>query len=163
MHTDSESPPLVASSQIQGNILEPFGTDHQAFVALCFCNDRDGARRWLREAAERVSFTAEVVERRGDSDAEVSWLNVGLTATGLVTLQPGVAADLVGFEAFWSGPLGSRIDESGRLTTTPPLLGDADAAAPKNWLIGGPDGPPVDALLTLGARDSTALEQLVYR
>jgi Dyp-type peroxidase family len=90
-----------------------------------------------------------------------SLMSVGLTATGLVLLSPEVAADLVGFEAFWVGPLGTRLDDSGRITSTPALLGDVGASDPTLWAIGGARRPPVDALLTLAADDEETLRQRV--
>ena len=156
MPTDPDMRPIANSIQIQGNILAPFRCDHQAFLALGFRHERDRARHWLGELAGQVSSTENV---RGAERA--SFLNVGLTATGLVTLHPEVAADLVQFEAFWRGPLGTRLDESGSLTTTAALLGDVDASDPTSWLVGGPDRPPVDGMLTLAATDRNALDAQV--
>ncbi|HEX5994323.1 MAG TPA: hypothetical protein VFY84_04190, partial [Jiangellales bacterium] len=120
--------PLAASQEIQGNILAPFRNDYQAFLFLSFRNQRASARRWLGDAVHRVSSTADVPAAREDKRIapQRSWMNLGLTATGVVTLHPEVAADLARFEAFWSGPLGTRRDESDHLTTTPALLGDVD-------------------------------------
>src|SRR5437773_40923 len=165
MTTVPDSRWLTTSRAIQGNILAPFRNTCQAFLFLSFRNQRADARRWLGAAAERVSLTADVFAAGGDvtarRDSQVYWMNLGLTATGLVTLHPEVADDLVRFEAFWSGPLGTRVDEAGHLTTTPALLGDVDASDPKFWLVGGPERPPVDALLTLAAEDKETLSQAV--
>jgi Dyp-type peroxidase family len=162
MSTGPESP-LADPQQIQGNILRPFGGQCQAFLFLSFRNDRAAARRWLAAAAGRVAGTDDVGAARDGSRiaAGESLLNVGLTATGLVTLHPEVAGDLVGFEAFWKGPLGPRLDDTGRLTTAPALLGDVGDSDPESWLIGGPGRAPVDALLTIAAEDETTLEQRV--
>src|SRR5689334_4330669 len=143
--------PLADPQQIQGNVLRPFGGAHQAFLVLSFRSNRPGARSWLAAAATRVSGTAEVHELRTAPGPTPALLNVGLTATGLVLLHPEVARDLVGHDAFWRGPLGLRLDDAGRITTAPALLGDVDRADPRSWVVGGPDGPPVDALLTLAA------------
>ena len=149
--------------QIQGNILQPFDGHHQAFLFLSFGNKRAGARAWLGAAAGRVDCTADVVAARAASRiaAGRSLMSVGLTATGLVTLHPEVAGDLVGFDAFWQGPLGNRLDDGGRITNTPALLGDVGASDPTSWVIGGVRRPPVDALLTLAADDEETLRRRV--
>jgi Dyp-type peroxidase family len=148
---------LTTSTEIQGNILAPFRCTYQTFVFLSFGNRRAAARRWLSVTVGRVSSTADVRQ-----NAQRTFLNLGLTATGLATLHPEVAADLVRFEAFWSGPLGIRVDESGGLTTTASLLGDVDASDPENWQVGGLR-EPVDALLTIAADDPETLDDRVRR
>jgi Dyp-type peroxidase family len=151
MATDPAAGKLT-TSQIQGNILAPFRCSHQAFLFIGFRHRRDDARRWLGDVAGRVSSTDDV--RR----AKQKWyLNIGLTATGLVVLHPELAGDLSQFTAFWSGPLGSRHDDAGALTTTAALLSDVDASAPTSWVVGGSDRPPIDALLTLAAGDGKTL------
>ena len=148
MAADPDSPPLASSDQIQGNILAPFRCDHQAFVFLSFRHNRNGARQWLGDVAGRVTSTKDARDSKG-----VPFRNLGLTATGLVVLHPELASVLAQFEAFWNGPLGSRIDDSGDLTTTAALLSDVDASDPTAWVVGGPDRPPIDAVLTIAAED----------
>ena len=149
--------------QIQGNILAPFRCDHQAYLVVSFRNRRPGAKQWLGALTDSITSAADVpvgiTDKRGDKVPP--WRNLGLTATGLVTLDPELAADLLPFEAFWSGPLGSRFDESGRLTTTAALLGDVDASDPTYWVFGGPERAPVDAVLTVAADDERTLSDLV--
>jgi Dyp-type peroxidase family len=153
--------PLATSAQVQGNILAPFGTGQQAFLFLSFGNQQTAARDWLAAAVTRVSSTADVrAAKEGAVPRPASWMNIGLTATGIVTLHREAAADLIGFRAFWNGPLGSRLDEDGRLTTTAALVGDVDGADPTHWVIGGPEGPPVDALLTIAADGDDLAERL---
>jgi Dyp-type peroxidase family len=149
--------------QIQGNILAPFRCDHQAYVVVSFRNRRAGAKQWLGALADSITSAADVPvgtkDKRGDKVPP--WRNVGLTATGLVTLHPELATGLLPFEAFCSGPLGSRFDESGHLTTTAALLGDVDASDPTYWVFGGPERAPVDAVLTIAADDESTLSDLV--
>jgi Dyp-type peroxidase family len=141
--------------QIQGNILAPFRCDHQAFMFVRFHHQQDNARQWVADVAGRVSST---------DDARTAgrsvYLNLGLTATGLVALRPQVAADLVQFTAFWNGPLGARFDDSGALTTTAALLSDVESSDPRSWVVGGPDGSPVDALLTIASGEETFEERV---
>jgi Dyp-type peroxidase family len=156
MATDLDSRPLASSGQIQGNILAPFRCDHQAFVFLSFRHRKDSARQWLNDVAGRVSSTDQVRPA-----GETTLLNLGLTATGLVALHPEVAADLVALEAFWNGPLGARLDDAGDLTTTAALLSDVDASDPRTWVVGAPDQPPVDAVLTVAATDGGTLDAAI--
>ncbi|WP_250030763.1 Dyp-type peroxidase [Paractinoplanes maris] len=159
--------PLARPEQIQGNILRPFGGKYQAFLVLSFGNDQAGARRWLAGIAGRVTGTAGVPPRAAPGKPRFApgqtLLNVGLTASGLVVLHPETAGRLAAYEAFWSGPLGSRLDDAGRLTTTPAMLGDTGRSDPGNWVIGGV-GPAVDAVLTIATgKDRDAFDQAVER
>ncbi|MET0419865.1 MAG: Dyp-type peroxidase [Actinoplanes sp.] len=157
--------PLVDAQQIQGNIIRPFRGQHQAFLFVSFRQNRAGARAWLGAVADRVAGTEDVPQGRklnGGHGPSVL-MNVGITASGLVLLHPETAADLAQYEAFREGPLGLRLDDTGHFTTTAALLGDVDASDPRKWVIGGPGGPPVDALLTLAADDQRALDKAVLR
>jgi Dyp-type peroxidase family len=155
--------PLDDPQQIQGNILRPFRGQYQAFLFLSFRSNRTGARTWLGAAADRVAGTRDVPESRQAGHPDAALMNVGLTATGLVLLHPEVAGHLSPYAAFWQGPLGLRLDDSGRITTAAALLGDVDRSDPRTWAIGRPDGPPVDALLTLAADDQRILDEAVQR
>ncbi len=150
------------AAQIQGNILRPFRGDHQAFLFLSLRSDRAGARSWLAGAAARATGTDEVPQSRPAPDGTPAraLLNVGLTATGLTLLHPEVAGDLAGHLAFWQGPLGTRLDDAGAITSAPALLGDLGPGDPSQWVVGGP-GRPVDALLTLAADDEATLRRRV--
>lgn len=150
--------PLSDSTQIQGNILRPFRGDHQAFLFLSFRSDRSGARAWLAAAATRATGNEDVPQSRTANAAAL--LNVGFTASGLVLLHPEVSGDLVGHAAFWQGPLGTRLDDAGAITSAPALLGDLGPGDPSQWVVGGP-GRPVDALLTVAADESGALQDAV--
>ncbi|MGK5684264.1 Dyp-type peroxidase [Actinoplanes sp. URMC 104] len=149
--------------EIQGNILRPFGGKHQAFVALSFRHDRARAREWLGRIADRVTRN-DAVPPRGENRLPPgrTLLNVGLTATGLYLLHPETAGVLAGHDAFWSGPLGPRLDASGNVTTAPALLGDVGTGDPQNWVVGGLD-VPVDALLTIAAGDYRTIRDAVAR
>ncbi|GIE88445.1 Dyp-type peroxidase [Actinoplanes regularis] len=150
------------AAQIQGNILRPFRGDHQAFVFLSYRSDRAGARAWLAGAATRATGDDEIQQSRPAPDGTPAraLLNIGLTATGLTLLHPEVAGDLAGHLAFWQGPLGTRLDDAGAITTAPALLGDLGPGDPSQWVVGGP-GRPVDALLTVAARTRNTLQDAV--
>ena len=155
--------PLAEPQLIQGNILRPFAGRRQAFLVLSFRSNRRGARAWLGALAGRVAGTGDVGAARDGTHLEPSrsLLNVGLTATGLVLLHPEAAGDLAVYDAFWRGPLGTRLDDAGRLTTAAALLGDVGRSDPSTWVIGGPGGPPVDALLTVAAEDDETYAEAV--
>jgi Dyp-type peroxidase family len=155
--------PLDDPQQIQGNILRPFRGQYQAFLFLSFRSNRTGARAWLGAAADRVAGTLDVPESRQAAQQDAALMNVGLTATGLVLLHPEAAPHLAVYDAFWQGPLGTRLDDSGRLTTAAALLGDVDRSDPRQWAIGAPDGALVDALLTIVAEDERVLDRAVLR
>jgi len=164
--------PLRDSANIQGNILAPFNKPHQVFLFLSFGNNQGGAKRWLASLDGRIATTRQVVnynERHRElrkkyglaqatekSEAKI-WMGVGLTSWGLVTLHPELAADLFAYDAFWRGPLGEGTDENGNWTAPAALLGDHGQSDPCNWVVGGPEQRPVDALLTIAADDRNAL------
>ncbi len=137
-----------------------------------------GARSWLAELTRppggRIATTRQVArfndrfreERRrlgsqplgsqplgrGDPpDLKAVWVNLGLTCSGLLTLHPELERQLDGYEAFRQGASGRRTDEYGDTTTTAALLGDEGDSGPEGWVIGGPAGEPVDALVTVAA------------
>jgi hypothetical protein len=145
-------PQLRSSEKIQGNILAAFNKPFQAFLFLNFRNDGASARAWLGSLLEqnRVA-TTEAVAKHNRKNKSQTWLAVGLTRSGLLTLHPELAADLSPFQAFWEGPLGTRRDGYGNATTTAALLGDEGDSDPSHWVIGGPNQDPVDALVTLAA------------
>jgi Dyp-type peroxidase family len=164
---------LRSSETIQGNILAPFNKPNQMFLFLNFNNDQHGGRQWITALTDhrRIAATKAVAEHNaerkarnaegGAPGAEQIWMGVSLTSSALVTLHPELAADLVTYDAFWRGPLGEGRDEHGHLTPSPALLGDEDESAPKDWVIGGPNQPPVDALVTIAADSAHDLGEQV--
>jgi Dyp-type peroxidase family len=167
--SEARTEELRGSEQIQGNILAPFNKPVQLFLFVNFNNDQDGARQWLTVLTDddRIATTKAVVEhtaeyrawkaKGGAQHLRQTWMGIGLTSSGLVTLHPELAADLVEYEAFWQGAVGDRTDELGYPTTTPTLLGDKGASDPRNWVIGGPYQSPVDALVTIASDTENAL------
>jgi Dyp-type peroxidase family len=167
---------LRDSKKIQGNILAPFNKPHQLFMFVNFRRNGDAGRTWLGRliADERFATTEMVAAHNLDyykAKAELGvqelaskdelrkmWIGVGLTSWGLVTLHPELAADLVAYAAFWRGPLAEGADENGNRTPPAALLGNQTKSDPRGWVIGGPDQPPVDALVTIAADDRDALQ-----
>lgn len=148
---------------VQGNIIAGFQKDHQIFAFLRFADDA-GARAWLAEMIPLVATTAQVGEfnrrfstlrrERGGEDPPgmtAVWVGLALTAHGLTTLAPTLAADLrrpeYELEAFATGP-------AARAET----LGDVGPSAPDRWVVGGAAQEPVDVLLTVAADEPEDLE-----
>jgi Dyp-type peroxidase family len=172
---------LKGSTEIQGNILAAFNKPLQRFLFLSFDRDRDGARRWLRRLVRdgRIATTRDVAPhnweyrelrkkygaRRLRLQPMVSqdWMAVGLTSWGLVTLHPELATDLVPYGAYWRGPLGGARDAHGNWLAPAAIIGDEDKSDPSEWVVGGPDQIPVDALVTIAADDADRLEKRVER
>jgi Dyp-type peroxidase family len=170
---------LKDSGEIQGNILAAFNKPLQQFLFLNFKQNQAGARAWLQRLIKdkRVAATRDVAahnltyrelrkrygarQLRREPPASQDWMGVGLTSWGLVTLHPELAADLVGFGAFWRGPLGGGTDEHGNWLAPAALVGDEEESDPSAWLIGGPDQAPVDALVTIAADNEDALDKRV--
>jgi Dyp-type peroxidase family len=163
---------LRLSETIQGNILAPFNKPHQMFLFLNFNNHQDGARQWVTALGDtRIATTRAVGEHnvehkalkadRGMQPPKQVWMGVSLTSSGLVTLHPELAADLVRYGAFWRGPLGEGRDEYGNLTASPALVGDEVESDPRRWVIGGPNQAPVDALVTIAADAEADLRERV--
>jgi Dyp-type peroxidase family len=163
--------------EIQGNILAPFNKPHQLFMFLSFEHNQAGARAWLGRLLKdkRFATTKKVAAYNEElrklkpklgarpvkvrPELATTWMGVGLTSWGLVTLHPELAPDLVAYEAFWGGPLAEGTEEKGNRTAPAAMLGDPEQSDPKRWVIGGPAQRPVDALVTIAGDDRDALEK----
>jgi Dyp-type peroxidase family len=162
---------LRSSDSIQGNILAPFNKPRQAFLFLNFGNDQAAARQCLRRLGDGVATTREVSDNNAGYKAwkrqrrprpeATSWMGVGLTSWGLVTLHPELAPDLAMHDAFWRGPLGEGTDEHGNRIAPAALVGDREQSDPRSWVVGGPGQPPVDAIVTIAADDAQRLRDRV--
>ena len=149
---------------IQGNILAPFNKPFQAFLFLNFRNAQKGAREWISALVEDENFAstskvfAHASARKKNAERRC-WVSVGLTSSGLTTLHPELAVDLVAYDAFSRGVLADR-EYRGERRISPALVGDTRAGDPTTWAIGGPDDPSVDALVTIAADDYASLEKV---
>ena len=134
--------PLRLSENIQGNILAPFNKPYQRFLFISFMNRQAEARAWLKELVDAgVASTKQVVEhneayaRAIDAGRRLppqQWVGVSFTSSGLVTLDPGLARDLLPYGAFWQGPLVDR-EYRGRRMTSPAVVGDVRRGDPTRW------------------------------
>ena len=138
--------PLRASEEIQGNVLAPFPEEHQAFLLLSFA-DAGSARRWLRRVLPGVSTTAQVSEAP-ELGGPAVFRSLGITYRGLGLLEPSALAGLEALEAFREGPC-----------VRAAKLRDRGPGAPERWKFGGPEQPPVDALLTLASVSAERLTE----
>jgi deferrochelatase/peroxidase EfeB len=160
--------PLLLSTNIQGNILAPFNKPYQRFLFISFMNRQAEARAWLKElVGAGVASTSEVVTHnkayaQAKENAETlprrQWVGVSFTSSGLMTLDPGLARDLLAYGAFWQGPLVDR-EYRGRRTMSPAVVGDVHRGDPTDWVVGGPGQYPVDAVVTVAADDEDRLTE----
>ena len=135
-------PDLRASEAIQGNVLAPFPDGEQAFLLFHF-SGAEGARALLADILPGLTTTARLLH----SSPRISRA-IGLTASGLAKLEPAWAADLDPFIAFREGP-----------ALRAPRLRDHGPGAPERWVFGAPDGPVVDAVLTLAAAEPGTVDE----
>jgi Dyp-type peroxidase family len=160
--------PLRVSENIQGNILASFNKPFQRFVFISFRNRQQDARNWLAQLVRAgIASTSQVVQHGEDRNRVIrdgvdpeprQWVGVSFTSSGLVTLYPELATDLVAYEAFWQGPLVDR-EYRGERRISPAVVGDVRRGDPTHWVVGGPRHYPVDALLTVAADDQGGLEE----
>lgn len=141
-----ENEPILATDEIQGNVLPGFRTPYQAFVFLEI-SAVESAVPWLRGL--RVTSLADVIRSRGpgaaaDGDAEQrTWLNIALTYTGLRRLLPRA-------DGLTDVPLKQGMGRRSALLGDP-VAPDADGSC-RNWLLGAP-GDPIDVLLVIAGQE----------
>jgi Dyp-type peroxidase family len=126
---------------IQGLVARGYGNLPSARFLLLSIGDPAAARRWLGS----LPLT------RGDERPEETAVNLALTSSGL---------DRLGLEG---AILAMFSNEFVAGMTTPHrrrILGDTGSDAPEEWIWGGPEGPPIHALLLLYARDAAGLDAL---
>ena len=126
---------------IQGLVARGYGNLPAARFLLLSIDDAAAARRWL----------ATVAVTRGDERPENAAVNLALTSAGLARLglDPDTVDDFS--KEFVSGMTTSHRRR---------ILGDIDDDAPEKWDWGGPQKPPIHALLLLYARDRAGLNAL---
>lgn len=146
--------PLVARVEVedvQGLIVRSYAPlKHAAYVPVTFgSSDGAAARAWVREQIPGLTSA----ERRTDAVlAQGQAVNLAFTRGGLELL--GLTADsLASF---------SREFQEGMATEhRKRVLGDTDEADPENWRWGGPNNPPIHAMLFLYADAAERLGQML--
>jgi Dyp-type peroxidase family len=145
--------PVLALSEIQGNVLPGFSKDHQTLLFLRIESSLQ-FRRWMIDQIDSLSTAEEVLRfnelfkllRRKHKSERVSlsatWVNIAFTFQGLQKLE---APDLDKFsdEAFRDGLAARAVG----------LNDPMDPAAegnPERWVVGG-TRTPIDALLIVAS------------
>ena len=134
----------VDTADVQGLVLQGYGKHRAAAYLVLEVTDGARARSWLGRLLPEVTL--------GEGRPHGAALNLALTSSGLAKLGLP-SATLSGFSLeFLEGMTSAHRSR---------LLGDEGAAAPAHWSWGAPDGPEVDLLLLLFARDAAALAALL--
>lgn len=156
----SATPSMPGSNlaNIQGNIFGGFLKDYQAFLFLEF-PDRPAAGAWLKQVANEVATSAEVMQfkqlfnemrlRRRRELLKVTWMNIAFTAAGLRAL--GIPdTDMNGFDP--SFVKGMKQQAS--------AIGDVGSSGPDQWIEPFKSGT-IHAVMLLAADTDQDLEQEV--
>jgi Dyp-type peroxidase family len=125
---------------VQGLFARGYGELKAAAFLLLGIEDAAAARRWLGDTANAVTGA----DMRPSDRA----LNVAFTSSGLARLGLDRSVLELFSNEFVAG------------MTTPHrvrILGDVDVNEPARWEWGGPNGPRIDAILLLYARDNGVL------
>lgn len=131
--------PEETLADIQGFVTSGYG--HLPFATYLFLqiNAPLGGRRWVESLTSSITSSATwPVSSDGRKIKPASALNVAFTAAGFgaLGLPPRV---LCSFPA--------EFQEGIAMQHRSLVLGDTEASAPSNWELGGPDTPPVHAVL----------------
>lgn len=154
--------PLLAVSDIQGNVLPGFNKRFQTLTALEVM-DVAKSKTWLRNIQPRISTSEEVLSfnrlyrllraRQGRSPQgfQATWTNIAFSCDGLKKLV--ASYDPKEESAFTLG-----------MPTRSAFLGDPtkanDEGHPSNWVVGGPGQIP-DILLIVASDDPATLAAVV--
>jgi Dyp-type peroxidase family len=138
----------VDYDDIQGTILQGYRVDHARHFVLQVI-DAAGARAFLGSLVDPSSGMPQITTAARWTVKPTSFLNLGITATGLAELGQPTS----GFPASFT--LGATS------ATTATLVGDVGDSAPANWVDGLADGANVHVILSLWVhRDVDVLEQV---
>lgn len=134
--------PALDPSQVQGLLVRGYGRLPHARFLLATVADAAATRIVLEGWAEEVATGA-------CSDASTAF-NLAFTATGLVAV--GLPPDVV--HGGFSAPFAEGMVTEHRSR----ILADVGAADARRWAWGGPDAPPVHALLLVYAATAERLD-----
>jgi hypothetical protein len=150
--------PVLASADIQGNVLPGFNTRHQTLLGLRFDGD---PRAWLASVLPFVSTLADVhgyrlVRRQarlhGEAPAAIPvWVNIAFAAKGLAAL--GSDVERIRDQRFRQGMGGTS------------NLGDprdrSHPGHPSRWVVGGTPERTPDALVIVASDDAAGVRDRV--
>ncbi|MEX2627014.1 MAG: Dyp-type peroxidase [Ilumatobacteraceae bacterium] len=142
-----EAEPILATGDIQGNVIPGFHTPFQAFVFLQI-GSVESVGPWLR--ALRITSLADVLRAGGGRDAggpTRPWLNIALTYAGLRKLLPDV-------DGLTDVPLKQGMGRRSNLLGDPAAPDDDGFSG--NWVVGGSEAA-VDVLLLVAGRERDAV------
>jgi Dyp-type peroxidase family len=155
----SGAEPILATQEIQGNILGGFNKDHQMLIFLKITQVA-AAKQWLRTIEPYIATAAEVIkfnqlfkstrDRRHGQEGTVrsTFINLAFTYDGLKKLTP--EADQFTDASFKAG-----------LHNRSAYLGDPTAPGhPNQWVIGAAHNVP-DLLVIVGSDDQPRLMETV--
>ena len=135
--------PVLAAGEIQGNVLPGFATSCQALLFIELPAGGDAGRRWLRSLP--ITTLADLltdVLTDGRPVAGPAWVNIALSYQGLAKVTPD--ADRLTDMPFKQG-----------LARRSVLLGDPrspdSAGNCRNWVLGRPGRPGLDAVVIVAA------------
>lgn len=136
--------PVLATREIQGNVIPGFDRDRQALVFVEI-DDADTARRWL--TGLRLTSAADVIGAAPPAGA--TWTNLVLSYRGLTKICHD--ADRMMDMPYKRG-----------LAARAGILGDPPASSsrghPSNWVIGRPDQRGLDVMLIVAADDDRSVD-----
>jgi deferrochelatase/peroxidase EfeB len=137
-------------ADIQGFLTSGYGHLPLATYLFVEFQDRARAQAWLEAIAPAMMTSAPwPVAPDGTKIKPTSAINLAVTAAGLAALglPPRV---LCSFPIEFQEDI-ARPDRSA-------ILGDTDESAPAHWEIGGPDNPPIHALVIVHAASAPDLD-----
>jgi Dyp-type peroxidase family len=154
--------PILATEEIQGNILGGFNKDHEMLLFLKI-TEIAAAKQWLQMIEPYIATAAEVIKfnqlfksttkRRHGKEGTVraTFINIAFTYDGLKQLTPD--ADQFTDAAFKDGLHNRSASLGDPINPTAP-------GHPNQWLIGGIDNVP-DVIIIIGSDDPSRLEETV--
>ena len=135
-------------ADVQGTILQGYRVDHARHFVLSVV-DGAGARSFLRSLVDPASGLPQITTAARWTVKPRSFMNVGITATGLAALGQPLDGFPAAFRRGATDPATAR------------LVGDIGDSAPSRWLDGFADGMRAHLILSLWVhRDIELLEQV---
>lgn len=153
---------ILQLEDIQGILLSGYG--HLGFSTNYFLQFGDvaPARQWLAETLPQVTTaTPWPKDANGNVQKPRTGLNLAFTRQGLEVLEVPLQGFSTEFIEGIAGPTDAAHPD--KLPNRSRRLGDMGANAPFNWVLGGPNNPPVHLLVILFAATPEERENLKNR